>query len=103
MHAVEDPAPSAGLPPPAGAAGRGVDADPGLAGLILIAQFHNIPADAASIRHQAGRPGDALLTTTDFLLAAKPLMEIVPDDTLEVEAKVSNKDIGFVARGKARR
>ena len=73
MHAVEDPAAPAGLPPPAGAAGRGVDADPGLAGLILIAQFHNITADAASIRHQAGRPGEALLTTTDLLLAAKAL------------------------------
>jgi hemolysin D len=30
---------------------------------------------------------------------AKPLMEIVPDDTLEVETKVSNKDIGFVQPG----
>ncbi|WP_156003905.1 HlyD family efflux transporter periplasmic adaptor subunit [Thiomonas sp. FB-6] len=32
---------------------------------------------------------------------AKPLMEIVPDNTLEVEAKVSNKDIGFVRQGQS--
>lgn len=31
--------------------------------------------------------------------AASPLMEIVPDDTLEVEASIENKDIGFVKVG----
>lgn len=31
--------------------------------------------------------------------AASPLMEIVPDDTLEVEASIENKDIGFVKAG----
>ena len=31
--------------------------------------------------------------------AAAPLMEIVPDDTLEVEANIENKDIGFVKEG----
>ncbi|WP_431822784.1 HlyD family type I secretion periplasmic adaptor subunit [Burkholderia sp. F1] len=31
--------------------------------------------------------------------AASPVMEIVPDDTLEVEANIENKDIGFVKTG----
>ncbi len=31
--------------------------------------------------------------------AASPMMEIVPDDTLEVEADIENKDIGFVKVG----
>jgi len=31
--------------------------------------------------------------------AASPVMEIVPDDTLEVEADIENKDIGFVKVG----
>jgi len=31
--------------------------------------------------------------------AAQPVMEIVPDDTLEVEANIENKDIGFVRPG----
>lgn len=31
--------------------------------------------------------------------AASPVMEIVPDDTLEVEASIENKDIGFVKAG----
>lgn len=33
--------------------------------------------------------------------AAQPVMEIVPDDTLEVEAQLQNKDIGFVDAGQA--
>lgn len=32
-------------------------------------------------------------------VAASPVMEIVPDDTLEVEASIENKDIGFVKVG----
>ncbi|MCA8023632.1 HlyD family type I secretion periplasmic adaptor subunit [Burkholderia metallica] len=31
--------------------------------------------------------------------AASPVMDIVPDDTLEVEANIENKDIGFVKAG----
>jgi hemolysin D len=31
--------------------------------------------------------------------AASPLMEVVPDDTLEVDASIENKDIGFVKVG----
>ncbi len=31
--------------------------------------------------------------------AASPVMEIVPDDSLEVEADIENKDIGFVKAG----
>ena len=41
----------------------------------------------------------AVHTVGGVVSQAKPLMEIVPDDTLEVEAKVSNKDIGFVRAG----
>jgi len=33
--------------------------------------------------------------------AASPVMEIVPDDTLEVEASIENKDIGFVKVGQS--
>ncbi|GLU31061.1 HlyD family type I secretion periplasmic adaptor subunit [Trinickia caryophylli] len=31
--------------------------------------------------------------------AASPVMDVVPDDTLEVEASIENKDIGFVKSG----
>ena len=33
------------------------------------------------------------------MTSAQTLMEIVPDDTLEVEARISNRDIGFVQEG----
>ncbi|KWN65970.1 HlyD family type I secretion periplasmic adaptor subunit [Burkholderia stagnalis] len=33
--------------------------------------------------------------------AASPVMDIVPDDTLEVEANIENKDIGFVKAGQS--
>jgi len=33
--------------------------------------------------------------------AASPVMDIVPDDTLEVEASIENKDIGFVKVGQS--
>jgi hemolysin D len=38
-------------------------------------------------------------TVGGVVTSAQMLMEIVPDDTLEVEARVSNKDIGFVNPG----
>lgn len=38
-------------------------------------------------------------TVGGVVTGAQTLMEIVPDDTLEVEARVSNKDIGFVYPG----
>lgn len=38
-------------------------------------------------------------TIGGVVTSAQSLMEIVPDDTLEVEAHVSNKDIGFVNPG----
>jgi hemolysin D len=38
-------------------------------------------------------------TLGGVVTAASPLMEIVPDDTLEVEAQVENKDIGFLKAG----
>jgi hemolysin D len=38
-------------------------------------------------------------TVGGVVTSAQTLMEIVPDDILEVEAKVSNRDIGFVEAG----
>ncbi len=43
----------------------------------------------------------AVYTVEGVVTQAKPLMEIVPDNTLEVEAKESNKDIGFVRPGQS--
>lgn len=40
-------------------------------------------------------------TVGGVVTGAQSLMEIVPDDTLEVEAHVSNKDIGFVNAGQS--
>jgi hemolysin D len=40
-------------------------------------------------------------TVGGVVTSAQALMEIVPDDTLEVEARVSNKDIGFVNPGQS--
>jgi hemolysin D len=40
-------------------------------------------------------------TIGGVVTSAQTLMEIVPDDTLEVEARVSNKDIGFVYPGQS--
>lgn len=38
-------------------------------------------------------------TVGAVVTSAQPLMEIVPDDVLEVEARIGNKDIGFVNPG----
>jgi hemolysin D len=38
-------------------------------------------------------------TVGGVVTTAQPLLEIVPDDTLEVEARLENKDIGFVEVG----
>jgi hemolysin D len=38
-------------------------------------------------------------TLGGVVTAAQPVMEIVPDDTIEVEASIENKDIGFVKAG----
>jgi hemolysin D len=40
-------------------------------------------------------------TVGGVVTSAQSLMEIVPDDALEVEARVSNKDIGFVNAGQS--
>ncbi|WP_175813723.1 HlyD family type I secretion periplasmic adaptor subunit [Burkholderia contaminans] len=40
-----------------------------------------------------------IYTLGGIAMAASPVMEIVPDDTLEVEANIENKDIGFVKIG----
>nr|WP_157503908.1 ABC transporter transmembrane domain-containing protein [Luteibacter rhizovicinus] len=46
--------------------------DPGLRGLVLLAQFHGIPADAAQMRHDAGI-GDRDFAEADLLIAARRL------------------------------
>ena len=46
--------------------------DAGLACLVLIAQFHNLPADAQALRHQLARPQGAL-QEVELLLGAKAL------------------------------
>jgi hemolysin D len=38
-------------------------------------------------------------TVGGVVTTAQPILEIVPDDTLEVEARLENKDIGFVEVG----
>jgi hemolysin D len=40
-------------------------------------------------------------TVGGVVASGQTLMEIVPDDTLEVEARISNKDIGFVYPGQS--
>jgi hemolysin D len=40
-------------------------------------------------------------TVGGVVTTAQPVLEIVPDDTLEVEARVDNKDIGFVEVGQS--
>lgn len=49
-----------------------VQDDFGLAGLVLLAQFHGIPADASQLAHQYGR-SDELFDETTLLLAARQL------------------------------
>ena len=41
----------------------------------------------------------SLHTVGGVVTTAQALMEIVPDDTLEVDAKIRNQDIGFVKAG----
>jgi hemolysin D len=43
----------------------------------------------------------AVHTVGGVVTTAQPLLEIVPDDALEVEARLENKDIGFVEVGQA--
>ena len=58
--------------PEPGAGATAADADPGLASLVLIAQFHNLAADAQALRHQLARPQGAL-QEVELLLGAKAL------------------------------
>jgi len=46
--------------------------DPGLAGLVLVARMHGLPADAGRLQHEFGRTGAAFDTTT-ILRAARSL------------------------------
>ena len=57
--------------PPSPSAGH-VEADLPLRGLVLLAQFHGIPADADQLRHEAGH-GSAHMDETSLLLAARRL------------------------------
>ncbi len=53
-----------------GAPEKGMDS--GLACLVMMAQFLEVPADAEQLRHDRGKPGEAF-AATDILLAAKAL------------------------------
>ncbi len=55
-------------PPPA----TPPDDDPGLAGLVIIARFHNIAADAGQLRHAVGLKSQRF-SARDLMLAAKSL------------------------------
>ena len=46
--------------------------DPGLVSLVMLARFHNLPADADQIRHQSGL-NSGHFTETDLLLAGRAL------------------------------
>jgi ATP-binding cassette, subfamily B, bacterial HlyB/CyaB len=48
------------------------DSDPGLAGLVMIARFHGIAADAGQLRHAAGIKS-AAFTDTELALSARTL------------------------------
>ena len=48
------------------------DVDPGLQGLVLLAQFHGVAADAAQLKHRFGRSGERFDEST-LLLAARQL------------------------------
>jgi hemolysin D len=41
----------------------------------------------------------AIHTVGGVVTTAQPILEIVPEDTLEVEARIDNKDVGFVEAG----
>ncbi|MBM0107770.1 type I secretion system permease/ATPase [Steroidobacter sp. S1-65] len=62
----------ANLRVPVGAIGRDEHRDLGLAGLVLLAKFHDIAADAQQLAHQFGRGGE-LFDEPTLLLAAKQL------------------------------
>ncbi len=58
-------APQGALPPPE-------QPDPGLLGVVLLAQFHGVPADMAQLKHQFGQ-GSESFSETELLLAIKSL------------------------------
>jgi len=68
-------------------------------------QDEQIKADARRGLMQLNAPVGGIVqqlnvhTVGGVVASSQNLMEIVPDDTLEVEANVSNKDIGFVNPG----
>lgn len=74
--------------------------DLALAGLVLLAQFHGIPADASQLAHQYGR-SDELFDETTLLLAAKQLglkakLSAVPSGRLD---KISLPAMAYQADG----
>jgi hemolysin D len=70
-------------------------------------QHEEIKADAREGLTQLKSPVAGVVqqlnvhTVGGVVTGAQPLMEIVPDDALEVEARISNKDIGFVNAGQS--
>jgi len=67
---------------------NGADTDPGLAALVLIAQFHGLAADATQLRHQSGLASQTF-SSADLLLAAK---------SLGLKAKVSRTTFDRLAK-----
>ncbi|WP_434778361.1 type I secretion system permease/ATPase [Neisseria sp. Ec49-e6-T10] len=61
--------------------------DTGLLGLVLLAQFHGVPADIAQLKHQFGQ-GAAPFGETELLLAAK---------SLELKARIIKQPIERIA------
>jgi subfamily B ATP-binding cassette protein HlyB/CyaB len=55
-----------------GGAGSSAETDTGLICLLILARFHDLPADGAQLRHQFAQSGQAL-SDTDLLRAAKHL------------------------------
>jgi ATP-binding cassette, subfamily B, bacterial HlyB/CyaB len=100
---------SAALSVVADDAAAGGETDTALQGLVLLAQFHGIAADAAQLAHEFGRTGERFDETTLLLAARKlglkakvvaqpvarlgmvalPAMALVPDGDAFIVAKVN--------------
>jgi ATP-binding cassette, subfamily B, bacterial HlyB/CyaB len=75
LDAIQDARPPESYPPGEPSATAGVAEstfDRGLHGLILLARFHSLAADAAQLRHEAGI-GDREFTEPELILAARRL------------------------------
>ncbi|MDE2154860.1 MAG: type I secretion system permease/ATPase [Xanthomonadaceae bacterium] len=72
MDAIFEESASSGREPPFSGTDRSPERDLALAGLVVLAQFHGIAADAEQLRHDAGR-GNAVFDDESLLLAARKL------------------------------